>query len=60
MSATHEALGAVRVIGTSLATGEAVGAAAALAADAQSTLAAVDAARVRARLVALAAGAGGQ
>jgi hypothetical protein len=58
ISATHEALGAVRVIGTSMATGEAVGTAAALAADARSTLADVAPTRVRARLAALADGGG--
>ena len=47
VSATHEALGALRVIGTSLATGEAIGHAAALAADARSALGAIAPARVR-------------
>jgi len=52
LSASHEALGALRVIGTALATGEAVGAAAALAADAGATLASLEPARVRERVVA--------
>ncbi len=47
LSASHEALGALRVIGTALATGEAIGTAAALAADAGTVLAAVEPARVR-------------
>jgi hypothetical protein len=38
MSATHEALGALRVIGTAMATGEAIGRAAALAASRDCTL----------------------
>jgi 2-polyprenyl-6-methoxyphenol hydroxylase-like FAD-dependent oxidoreductase len=50
LSATHEAHGALRVIGTALATGEAIGITAALAADAGSTLAQVDPGRVRARI----------
>jgi hypothetical protein len=49
MAGSHDALGALRVIGTALATGEAVGVAAALAADQGSTLADVEPARVRAR-----------
>ena len=48
LSASHEALGALRVIGTALATGEAIGVAAALAADAGVTLADVEPGAVRA------------
>jgi hypothetical protein len=50
LSASHEAHGALRVIGTALATGEAIGIAAALAADGGGTLATVEPARVRARI----------
>lgn len=50
MGGTHAALGALRVIGTALATGQAAGAAAALAADRSSSLDAIPAADVRDRL----------
>jgi hypothetical protein len=51
VSASHEALGALRVIGTALATGAAAGRAAALAADARCAIGDVDPARVRASAV---------
>jgi glycine/D-amino acid oxidase-like deaminating enzyme len=47
LSSTHEANGALRVIGTALATGEAIGRAAALAADAGCALAAIAPASAR-------------
>jgi hypothetical protein len=49
-SASHEAMGALRVLGTALATGEAIGAAAALAADAGCELRALAPAQLRAHL----------
>jgi len=51
LSADHEALGALRVIGTALATGEAVGVAAALAANAGVGLDAIAADRVRQQIL---------
>ena len=56
LSASHEALGALRVIGTALATGEAIGVAAALAARERTPLASVDPERVRERILAQADG----
>lgn len=50
LSATHEALGALRVIGTAMATGEAIGVAAALAADSGQMLHEVEPAAVRKRI----------
>jgi len=47
VSATHAALGALRVLGTALATGEAIGIAAALAAERRCALAAITAREVR-------------
>ena len=47
-SATHEAMGALRVLGTALAMGEAIGIAAALAADAGAPLAEIEPAAIRA------------
>ena len=52
MSASHEALGATRVLGTAMATGEAIGTAAGLALSAGTDLAAVDPALVRERIAA--------
>jgi hypothetical protein len=48
ISASHEALGALRVLGPALATGEAIGLAAALAAERGCALGEIDAASVRA------------
>ena len=56
LSATHEALGALRVIGTALATGEAIGVAAAIAARERTPLASVDPESVRERILAQADG----
>jgi hypothetical protein len=54
VSATHEALAALRVIGTAMATGEAIGVAAALASDAQGALLDVAPRRVRETILTLA------
>lgn len=51
LSASHEALGALRVIGTALASGEAIGIAAAMAADHGVALAAIAPERVRAQIL---------
>ncbi len=54
LSASHEALGALRVIGTALATGEAAGVAAALAADRGRALGSIEAREVRGAILRLA------
>lgn len=54
ISATHEALGSLRVIGTALATGEAIGVAAALAADSGEFLSSIAASEVRRHITRLA------
>jgi hypothetical protein len=55
LSASHRALGALRVVGTALATGEAIGIAAALAADTGVPLAGVSPHEVKRRILELAA-----